>query len=140
MNVTYNSVKNCKWANPEQTLIYCEVDFDHLDDVYVPFTADPNDKYSHGKEIYARAVAGDFGAVAPYAPPPLPSLEFRQANIRSYRDQYLRAMDEIVSNPLRWATFSPETQHAYVVYRQALLDVPQQSGFPDDVIWPTPPQ
>ena len=24
-------------------------------------------------------------------------------------------------------------------YRQALLDVPQQEGFPTDVVWPTDP-
>lgn len=26
------------------------------------------------------------------------------------------------------------------VYRQALRDIPQQSGYPQNVVWPTPPQ
>lgn len=27
----------------------------------------------------------------------------------------------------------------YTVYRQALRDVPSQSGFPDNIVWPVPP-
>ena len=26
------------------------------------------------------------------------------------------------------------------IYRQALRDIPQQSGYPQNVVWPTPPQ
>lgn len=37
----------------------------------VPFTAAPNDPEPHGRTLFARAVAGDFGAVAPYVPPAL---------------------------------------------------------------------
>ena len=28
----------------------------------------------------------------------------------------------------------------YVAYRQALRDVPQQAGFPDNIVWPTKPE
>lgn len=136
----YTTVKNCRWANQEQTLIDCEVDFDDLVEEFIPFTASPNDFHGHGQEIYARAIAGDFGSVAAYTPPPEPTLEERQFFVRERRDALLRDLDAITSNPLRWASFSTETQQAYAVYRQALLDVPQQSGFPDTVDWPTPPQ
>ena len=34
----------------------------------------------------------------------------------------------------------PELYEAWQVYRQALRDVPQQPGFPLDIVWPTPPQ
>lgn len=138
--MNYSDVKNLKWADAENSVIDCEVDFDDLVEEYIPFTASPTDFHGHGKEIYTRALAGDFGAIAAYESPPPPTLEAREFMARASRDSLLSGMDAVVSSPLRWATLSPETQQAYAVYRQALLDVPQQAGFPDDVIWPTPPQ
>lgn len=35
---------------------------------------------------------------------------------------------------------APVDQAAWVVYRQALRDVPAQAGFPANVIWPTQPE
>jgi len=55
------------------------------------------------------------------------------------RDGLLRELDAIVSNPLRWAEFDEPTKQALADYRQALLDVPQQEGFPDDIDWPVNP-
>jgi hypothetical protein len=49
-------------------------------------------------------------------------------------------VDPIVSNPLRWAALTAEQQQAWADYRQALLDVPTQDGFPHDVVWPTKPE
>jgi len=68
---------------------------------------------------------------------PEPSAE-EQA--RWKRDGLLYELDAIVSNPLRWNEFDDETKQAYADYRQALLDVPQQPGFPEDVEWPELPQ
>ena len=56
------------------------------------------------------------------------------------RDGLLYELDAIVSNPLRWAEFDADMQQALADYRQALLDVPQQPGFPEDVEWPELPQ
>lgn len=39
---------------------------------WVPFTASPDDAEDFGRELYARAIAGEFGAVADYVPPPDP--------------------------------------------------------------------
>lgn len=136
----YTTVKNCRWANQEQTVIDCDVDFDDLVEEFIPFSASPTDYHGHGQEIYTRALAGDFGVIAPYTPPPEPTLEERIFMARQYRNNMLSDLDAITSNPLRWAAFSTEQQQAYAVYRQALLDVPQQAGFPDSVDWPTPPQ
>ena len=35
---------------------------------------------------------------------------------------------------------APVDKQAWAEYRQALRDVPQQSGFPESVTWPTPPK
>lgn len=45
--------------------------FEDLDEL--PFLALPDDVEEHGRELYARALAGEFGPVAPYvAPEPAP--------------------------------------------------------------------
>lgn len=57
--------------------------------------------------------------------------------VRNKRDALLKELDSVVSNPLRWASLSQVEQEAYATYRQALLDVPQQFGFPTEVVFPT---
>lgn len=37
----------------------------------VPFTASPDDSEPHGVELYERAMAGEFGPIAPYIAPPI---------------------------------------------------------------------
>ena len=37
----------------------------------VPFTASPDDSEPHGAELYARAMAGEFGEISPYVEPPI---------------------------------------------------------------------
>jgi len=135
----YTTVKNCKWENAEQTIINCEVDFDDLDKEFVPFSATADAMYDHEKEIFNRAVAGEFGPVAAYAPPPPPTREELADRARFIRDEELKKLDALVSNPLRWNGFSEQTKQALADYRQALLDVPQQSGFPENINWPTAP-
>ena len=59
---------------------------------------------------------------------------------RKQRDAILSTeVDPIVSNPLRWSSMTAEQQQAWADYRQALLDVPSQVGFPHAILWPTKP-
>ena len=61
-------------------------------------------------------------------------------SMRQERDNILTTVvDPLVSNPLRWADLSSDKQAEWATYRTALLDVPQQAGFPD-VTWPTVPE
>jgi len=69
----YSQVRNCKWATEDHSSIECEVFFDDINsEEWTPFCANPNDHYEHGREIFARAAAGEFGEVAEYVPPPPP--------------------------------------------------------------------
>lgn len=43
-------------------------------------------------------------------------------------------------NPIRWSTMTDQSKNDWVAYRQALLDIPQQETFPNNVIWPTKPE
>jgi hypothetical protein len=85
-------------------------------------------------DIYQQAKQGAFGPVAEFVPY-VPTEEEKAAAIRAERDALLAATD--------WTQLPdvPESiRNAYAVYRQALRDIPQQSGFPDDVEWPIKPE
>jgi hypothetical protein len=71
MDIKYVAVRNCRWGNEEHTIIDCEVDFSDLQEEWVPFSANSNDFYNHSKEIFNRAVAGEFGVVDSYIPKPI---------------------------------------------------------------------
>ena len=69
----YSQVKNPIWANEEHTAIDCEVNFNHLDDEFVPFTADPTDVMPYSKEIFDECAAGNYGPIGEYVAPPAPA-------------------------------------------------------------------
>jgi hypothetical protein len=56
---------------------------------------------------------------------------------RHLRNQLLSQIDRI--NPVWYASLSQEQQQAVVAYRQQLLAVPQQTGFPTVIDWPAKP-
>lgn len=61
-------------------------------------------------------------------------------NTRARRDGLLTELDKVVSNPLRYDTLTVEQKNVLSTYRDDLLDVPQQEGFPDDVKFPKKPE
>jgi DMSO/TMAO reductase YedYZ molybdopterin-dependent catalytic subunit len=127
----YTTVTNPAWANVEHTTIICDVNFDDLPEETVPFTAVASGDYPHTHEIFARCVAGEFGSIAEYAPP---TTEQLAATARLKRNARLAETD--------WtqATDVPQaTKDLWTTYRQALRDLPEQSGFPADVVWPVKP-
>ena len=65
----YTSVSNPQWANAEHTLINCDVNFSHLAEEVVPFTASPLDSMEYGVQIYNECVAGNYGDIAEYVAP-----------------------------------------------------------------------
>jgi hypothetical protein len=56
------------WANSEQSLIDLIIKWDSYPEE-LPFTASPDDVEEYGRDIYAAAAAGQFGAVAEYIAP-----------------------------------------------------------------------
>jgi len=56
------------------------------------------------------------------------------AQIRAQRNQLLRSLDWT-----RLDDSSAADKTKYTQYRQDLRDIPDQVGFPDNVIWPTEP-
>lgn len=130
----YTTVTNPVWANAEHTVIVCDVDFDDLSEETVPFAAVASGDYPHTHEIFARCVAGEFGPIAEYVPPPPPTTEELATAARAERDRLLTETDWTQS-----ADVPQATKDLWAPYRQALRDVPQQSSFPTDIVWPTKP-
>lgn len=65
--------------------------------------------------------------------------DWMSGEIRAQRDYKLR-WDVDSLNPIRWAALTTEQQTAMTTYRQQLLDVPAQEGFPWTVTWPEKPE
>jgi len=63
------------------------------------------------------------------------SQEINISNIRNKRNKLLKETDWLFLSDI---TISNEDE--WKSYRQDLRDIPQQDGFPDEVIWPTKPQ
>ena len=128
--------RNAKYI--DDTRIDCEIE--HPVHGWIPYTLDPADKdmtVNNDELLAAMAEAGD---VAAYIPPTQEELDAAKAQaVRADRDQRLLVVDTIAGNALRWAALDADTQAAWAAYRQALLDVPQQAGFPNDVTWPEEP-
>jgi hypothetical protein len=62
--------KNPVWANAEQTMIDLTIKFDEINEE-LPFSANPNDIEAHGRTIFQECVAGQYGDIAEYVPPPV---------------------------------------------------------------------
>jgi hypothetical protein len=60
-----------------------------------------------------------------------------ESNARNQRNNQLSQIDRI--NPIWYASLTEQQQQDLVAYRQHLLAVPQQAGFPTQVDWPAKP-
>lgn len=66
--LTIEYAKNPFYGNEEGTFINLTVKFQEFDDE-LPFGASPNDSEEHGRELFSRAKAGEFGEVASFVAP-----------------------------------------------------------------------
>tara|TARA_R110001592_G_scaffold352845_5_gene651119 strand:- start:1479 stop:1829 length:351 start_codon:yes stop_codon:yes gene_type:complete len=115
-----------------------DVEINHPDYGWIPYTVDPADTDMTINNDDVMALIGtDFTA---YVAPTQAELDAElAAEVRADRDGRLTEVDAVAGNALRWAALDADTQAAWATYRQALLDVPQQAGFPNTVTWPVAP-
>ena len=137
ITLTVNDIRNAASHNAENTYFYVEIN--HPEHGWIPYTLDPTDTDMTIDNTALRALIGS--NFSPYVAPTQEELDATAAaNVRAERDRRLASeVDPVVSNPLRWADLSEQEQADVSAYRLALLDVPQQQGFPHTVSWPTPP-
>ena len=136
MSITITEVRNAQSMNAANTSI--DVEINHPEFGWIPYLLTDYDTDTTIDNDAVMALIGtDFAA---YVAPTAEELATAAAaEVRSKRNQLLREVDVFVGNPLRWAALSSDKQAEWATYRTALLDVPQQSGFPD-VTWPTAPE
>lgn len=137
MSITIIEVRNARSMNETNTIM--DVEINHPEYGWIPYLLTDYDTDTTIDNDAVMALIGtDFAA---YVPPTQEELDAEAAGIVRYeRDQKLATeVDPIVSNPLRWGSLSDEQQLAFTVYRQNLLDIPEQEGFPHHVVWPTKP-
>lgn len=98
-----------------------------------------SDKYSELADWCNKnnAMIVDQGDYYEAVPVPEPTVQELASMVRSQRDAKLSATDYLVIPDY---PISPEDLEAVKVYRQALRDIPEQSGFPKNVQWPVEPQ
>ena len=137
MTITITEVRNA--ASLQSDNLRMDVEINHPKFGWIPYTVDPSDTDTTIDNDAVMALIGnDFAA---YVPPTQAELDAAAAaDVRGERDYRLKEVDAIAGNTLRWATLDADTQAAWSAYRQALLDVPQQSSFPYDITWPTKPE
>lgn len=111
-----------------------DVEINHPTYGWLPYTIDPTDTDMTIDNAALLALVGD-----DFTPSTQEARdEATAANVRDERDRRLVAeVDPIVSNPLRWDAMTDQQKADMSAYRTSLLNVPQQSGFPNTVSWPT---
>ena len=137
MHILITQVRNA--ASLQSDNLRMDVEINHPQHGWIPYTLDPADTDTTIDNDAVMALIGDdFTA---YVPPTQAELDAAEAaSVRADRDYRLVEVDAIAGNALRWASLDAATQAEWATYRQALLDVPQQSGFPHDITWPTKPE
>jgi len=98
----------------------------------IAFTASSDDEEEHGRTLYDQLNTTYSDQVAECTE--AERLEVFSADERSKRNSLLRNTDWTQASDIPEAT-----KAAWVAYRQALRDVPQQEGFPNTISWPTAP-
>lgn len=73
--LTLEYAKNPVWNDENNSSIFLTIKWEEFVEE-LPFTAAPWDSEEWGRDIYARAAAGEFGEVAPYVAPVLPVIDF----------------------------------------------------------------
>jgi hypothetical protein len=136
MSITIIEARNA--ASLQADNLRMDVEINHPQHGWIPYTLDSADTDTTIDNDAVMALIGtDFTA---YVAPTQAELDAAAAaDVRADRDGRLLEVDAIAGNALRWAALDADTQAAWATYRQALLDVPQQEGFPDNVTWPTKP-
>ncbi|WP_119313196.1 hypothetical protein [Aquitalea magnusonii] len=129
MKFEYTAVTDLQWANNGRaiTMTVCFVTLGA-----VPFTAAPDDTTEHGRELFARAVAGDFGDIRESdtddAMLRYNQIQQAQAALDASDRTVLRCYEKSIQVPTEWAA-----------YRNDLREIIRATSFDSSVKLPTRP-
>lgn len=140
MNIAIVSAENPRRMEWDDTSITLDVLFSHLPEK-IPFNARVDDLERHGRELYVRAMRGEYGEIEVVA---MPNPTDAQQRVR-LDDAMAKAATFMA--PLEDAEkmgvitqAESEQLTAWRLYRLALYRLPQSAGWPSDVEWPPAPE
>lgn len=67
---TIQTIKNLQWEDAEHTMFSCMVKYEEFNEEQ-PTGVNAIDSYIHIKELWTKGIAGEYGVIAEYVPPPL---------------------------------------------------------------------
>lgn len=126
------------YNDSDGTSISLMVKFDHLPSE-VLYVATSNDIAQHSRLLYKNALEGKYGRIKLYKEniiQPVVSIEDITKNVLSKRNALLKESDGRCFIYFDKAEAIPSD---LAEYRQALRDIPNQTGYPTSVVWPTKP-
>lgn len=136
MSIPITEYRNAKVMAEDGSRV--DVEINHPEGGWIPYTIDADDTDMTIDNSALLTLIGDDKQA--YVAPSAEEVAAEKARlIRMERDFLLGSLDLIISNPLRWEAMSSDEKSQWTAYRQALLDVPQQSSFPNSVTWPEKP-
>jgi hypothetical protein len=135
MAITITEIRNAISLNDTNTEF--ELEINHPEYGWIPYALNDvdNDDYINNNDI--RTLIGtNFTAITQE------EKDIRLGNeIRSNRDEKLtQDVDPVMHRAIVWDSLSSEKQDEWTQYRLDLLNIPQQSGFPNSVTFPTKPE
>ena len=142
-NVSLGKITNVRTRAGDKNCYFCEIELqeNNLKIEIAKYVALHDDTAQTGQWVYQQITKGNFeGSVVdvpanvdPFTLEPLP--DYEKNNAKRERNMRLAATDWTQT-----ADIPQATKDKWTPYRQALRDVPQQPGFPKNIVWPTPPQ
>jgi len=135
----YGIVRTMKWGNADHTILDCMITFpDH--NAELPFTATADDNEAHSREIFERAVNGDFGTIDEYVAPAR-DLDKEWIEFRVKRNKLLRESD-FSQFPDIQSTLTDDEKESWANYRSLLRSLPTMTNDPAQAteFLPSPPE
>lgn len=138
-----SNIREVRTRAGDTTTYFCKLTmvYDGEPPEEVRYVARSTDIAETGQWVYQQIVEGNFDGeiidlpdgVNPDTGLPPPDTSERDARLERYKRL---AVTDWTQN----ADIPQATKDLWAPYRQALRDVPQQAGFPNNIVWPTPPQ
>lgn len=127
--------ENIFWVNKEHTAF--NVDIIMQDNKRYPFTYLVNGDEQSDMHKFIKEHIDQFEIMEYPASLELRHTIAKQNMIRNHRNNLLSNTDKYMTLDY---PISEECKNEIKTYRQALRDVPQQEGFPENVVWPEKPE
>lgn len=101
-----NSASNPKYADSTNSAINLDVNFEDIGTV--PFSSSLSDHEAHGRDLFTRAKAGEFGPVAPFVPYVKTPSEIEQAESNKAKADITVALSTALPQILAYIAAKPD--------------------------------